>query len=242
MHLTSNDAIANSVSMKTILAILLALSACGDDMAYQPDAAQPDAAVAIDARAADAPTPPPPDASQSGGCMGSLPTSRTITINTGDPIPANLLNEIQDNIVGDFHGNKTEVLAGFDFCVQSGTAVISTSGAITVNSAGGLIMVRLPLRTGDRLRSVLLTIVGDGAVDAAFAIKKVAASGTTTTIASGSFTDVSGAGVVGTGPDVTGLPDSDTKLTAGQFFFFQLAPNAANFSANNVAVTFDRPV
>lgn len=174
--------------------------------------------------------------------MGNLPNSRTITINTGDPVPPNLLNEIQDVIVGGFSSSKTEVLAGFDFEVQSGTSSITTEGRRDITSAGGLMMARLPLRTGDRLRSVLMTIHGDNTVDATWAIKKIAAAGTATTISSGTFTDVSSSSVVGTGPDVTGLPDSDTKLASGEFFFFQLAPNAANFGVNNIRVTYDRPV
>lgn len=36
--------------------------------------------------------------------MGNLPNSRTITINTGDPIPPSIINELEDNLIS--HSRK----------------------------------------------------------------------------------------------------------------------------------------
>lgn len=128
MHLTSKDSLATNVGMKTLLAILFALSACGDDPAATPDAAQPAADAAIDSPAAPA-----------RGCMGNLPNSRTITINTGDPIPPGLINEIQDNLVGDKRAQYRD--PQFLAC----WATAGTAAALAVNPKGTIITNKYPV-------------------------------------------------------------------------------------------------
>lgn len=102
-----------------MLAFILALSACSPDQAISTiDAAQHyDAAIDT-----------PADAPAWSGCMGTLPFSRTTTINTGDPLPAALVNEIQDNIVGDKHTDRVLVIMGTEFCVSEGAPTRTSPG------------------------------------------------------------------------------------------------------------------
>lgn len=53
--------------------------------------------------------------------MGNLPLSRTATINTGDPIPPALINEMEDMIIGGRYGSQLIVVSGAGFLLRSGT-------------------------------------------------------------------------------------------------------------------------
>lgn len=54
--------------------------------------------------------------------MGNLPTSRTLTLVSSDPIPSALLNELQDQHVGSKHPNRPLFIGGADWVVDAGTA------------------------------------------------------------------------------------------------------------------------
>lgn len=152
--------------MKKILAILIALSACGDDIAYAPDAALQVADAAIDAR---------PDAPVNRGCMGNLPTSRTITINNGDPIPPNLINELQDVIVA---GSRSQFRRPFYPTALRTTTTGGGSLTQVANPAnagyapvckivGGQLSVFfvIPADVGDRFIDLEFELYGDGVPD-----------------------------------------------------------------------------
>jgi hypothetical protein len=159
--------------MKTILVALAIVSACGADATYAPpDAAQHAADAAIDS--------PAPDAAPAGieGCMGNLPTSRTATINTGDPIPPNLINELQDMHAGDrrkmfwrqwFPTCWTSNLGAAPTLVTNPT-IGATESALPVwhfagGSPGAVAFTRIPYEGGDIPQSVVVEVLGDGAVD-----------------------------------------------------------------------------
>lgn len=101
--------------------------------------------------------------------MGNLPASRTITINTGDPVPAALLNELQDMHAGD--RRKAFVRQYFPVCWEASGG----TPALANNPAGAPVEVwqlpsgitaaraRLPFETGDTIQSMNLEIYGDGA-------------------------------------------------------------------------------
>jgi hypothetical protein len=164
MHLTSKDAIVNSVHVKTSLVVLLAvLSSCGDDLIGHPDSALPTEDAVI-------------DNSVEQGCMGNLPTSRTVTINPGDPIPGTIINELQDMVVGGRRPSYT-VKIPFRSLVQT-----SSTGALTVvdNPSGGTqpfqvvkfispgslgCRIALPFTIGDTLTAFSMDVYGNGVVD-----------------------------------------------------------------------------
>lgn len=167
-HLTSHVYVANNIHMKKILVLLIALSACGDDMAYAPDAAPRAEDAAVDTPAPDAPA-------QRGGCMGNLPNSRTITINTGDPIPANLVNEIQDNIIaGNFATRQPRIFPGaWSLSTPPGTAaecVLAPGPLGSLRPAwkigdGETYATQIPYDVGDRVTAFSMYVYGDGVVD-----------------------------------------------------------------------------
>lgn len=57
--------------------------------------------------------------------MGNLPSSRTVTINTGDAIPAAIINELQDIAIGAKYPPRTDVIR----CSDPSTNVPYLAGA-----------------------------------------------------------------------------------------------------------------
>lgn len=65
--------------------------------------------------------------------MGTLPVSRTITINTGDPIPSTLINELQDVEIAIgklISGQAQGVFAGGIILVTNHSLVVSGTGDV----------------------------------------------------------------------------------------------------------------
>jgi hypothetical protein len=57
--------------------------------------------------------------------MGNLPSTRTQTVNDSEPFPSNLINEIQDCIVGSFYPTTTLIIGGDEFVTATGAPVRS---------------------------------------------------------------------------------------------------------------------
>lgn len=100
--------------------------------------------------------------------MGNLPTSRTITLNTGDPIPSNLLNEIQDNIVANRRSSFTKGYPIDSVYTSAGTASLvddplSPNGKVWKLTTGNTYLFRVRYENGDVFESAALDVVGDGA-------------------------------------------------------------------------------
>lgn len=57
--------------------------------------------------------------------MGNLPGSRTITINLGDPVPSSLLNELQDQHVGNKFASRTLFIPAAGFCALGGGVALN---------------------------------------------------------------------------------------------------------------------
>lgn len=147
------------------LSILFLLSTCGclgDDREPIDDAAVP----------VDAPKPP-----QSGCLMGSLPTSRTITLIPGDPIPSAVINELQDQFVGDKRAIFRRQF--FPTCWKStGTAptLVANPGSygtpVWLIPTGQTVTTRIPYEIGERLlgtspNGMDIELFGDGTIDIA---------------------------------------------------------------------------
>lgn len=182
--------------MKTILALLIALSACGFDRGYSPDAAQHIADAAIDS--------PGHDAAPVGsrGCMGNLPTARTITINTGDPIPPSLINELQDNIAGAKHPGLKERYFPSQFPCTGSPATCIQNPAGSTNFAPvwklpteNVCNAAVPFTVGSRISGFSFDIRGDGVVDVTATVSYYPTIGSgaaaAVTIASGGGSNIS---------------------------------------------------
>jgi hypothetical protein len=159
-----------------VIALLVA-AACGDNYtaATQPDAEVPHP---VDAASLDAaPKPVSKDCN-----VGNLPASRTITISDGDPVPAGLVNEVQDIIIG--HSRKPWRMPFYPIpFATSGDGTWTT----IANPAGPSTFLRtykalgqtitstfwfvIPLQEGDRMLGLEAELFGDGVVDAALSVQ-----------------------------------------------------------------------
>lgn len=111
--------------------------------------------------------------------MGNLPDSRTITINTGDPIPANLINEIQDQFAGDRRKQFKRPIAitEWEFTGPAPTKVVNPSATgpslLVWRLVGGEVYKSriTGWEDGDILTAISFESYGDGAVDVTVDIK-----------------------------------------------------------------------
>lgn len=146
-------------------------------------------------------------------------------------------NSVTVSGTGDFkHGDRIVSFPGSAFVAQSGGFTISSGDfSITTTGAASLVLA-LPFRVGDRIKSVTIARGGDGAVDVTnFNVQKTTAGGTGTSLGSTTITNVA-AGFADTVLDVT-----DTTLASGETFAVFIQANAAAFVLLNIRVTYDRP-
>lgn len=241
-YLTTHVDVATYVNMKNLLVILIALSACGDDTAYAPDAAQHAVDAAIDT--------PAQDASENRGCMGNLPAARTIMINTGDPIPPNLLNELQDVLVG--AKRKTFRRPFYPLAIRTTTTgggsltgaanPANATYAPTCKIVGGQLSVyfSVPTEEGERLTDFIIDLYGDGTNDPSITIA--------------GFADMNSASAGGFVMNLTNVPAAWTTYTAsvvgagssilvapGGFIQGVLSVIEPNLYYGRMIAVFDRP-
>lgn len=239
-HLTPRGDIATNVTMKTIVAILIALSACADDVAYSPDAAP------IDAQHADARPQPDsgPDLERLRACMGNLPGSRTITINPGDPIPGSIIGELQDQIIG----AKRKAWSrprGPGFTLQGSWAApslvtdsLGKTLVASVSTAGGVTgYIEIPFDEGDRIIGLSLQVCGNGAANSVFDVWLGTTAAGLVSIAGGGYVDVARPNTWATLSAITITP---TVLAAGNTLYLSANPSAAGYNLAAVIPQFDR--
>jgi hypothetical protein len=131
------------------------------------------------------------------------------------------------------HGDRTDTILGADFKAASGTVTYSDNRIIT--SSAATLIARLPLRTGDRLKSITSLIGGDGSVDVtSYSIILYTSGGAPSTLASTSFSNL-------TSTDAP-IDFTDTTLAAGQAVLIKVVANATLFALDDVRYTYDRPV
>lgn len=102
--------------------------------------------------------------------MGNLPTSRTITLVPGDAIPSNLLNEIQDQFVGDKRALFYRQIIPFAWRHPGSAPTYVDAPAGTPTQVwslptGQILRARIPYESGDTIAVVDFEVYGDGAVD-----------------------------------------------------------------------------
>ena len=154
---------------------------------------------------------PPAGPAKTSECnVGLLPFERTLTVSDGDPLPAALVNELQDMHKADRRARfKRQIMP---LCWTSS----GTDPTIEANpQAGGLpvpvwkipgsqtVRAQLPFEPGETVENILLDVYGDGTVD--FTINVELASDLTATPATG-------VAVASTGVSVDNTPTAWTVV------------------------------
>lgn len=109
------------------------------------------------------PPPPPPRpplkaCGTMGGSLGNLPVTRTVALTPGDPVPSNVINELQDRDIAS-NGPRDIYISGAEFCddlVGSGTAVYGTGGIWTLGDRH--IRAPLVLPVGSTILDVRISV------------------------------------------------------------------------------------
>ena len=133
------------------------------------------------------------------------------------------------------HGDRTDAVLGVDFKSTSGTNVtyVASIGRI-LTGAAVTVVARLPLKTGDRIKSVTALLGGDGSVDVtSFDVRLVTVSGTSSSIGSTTVNNI-------TSGDTT-INVTDTTLGVGESICVSITCNAALFVVDNCRYTYDHP-
>lgn len=163
----------------------------------------------------------------------SVDNSGTIAFGASQALAAN--NNFTVSGTGEIkHGSRTLTFpAAGMFGAQAGTFTTGINGAITCTSAATMIGA-IPLKTGDQITAITAAFSGDGSVDGTFAVSKVSAAGTATSLGSANITNAGS--IADTTVDLT-----DTTLASGEVLIIIITSNAANLLFNNIRVAFNRP-
>lgn len=132
----------------------------------------------------------------------------------------------------DSHGDRVLAIAGA--AANATTNVSYTSGAIGTTGVA-TINLAVPLRVGDRIKSVAFRYGGDNAVDVTSLDVFTLDDSVVSVIGTTTITNASAAGATLT------LDVTDTTLTSTMAIGITLAVNAANFTLVSVRVTYDHP-
>lgn len=168
------------------------------------------------------------------------PETRLRTYAANDPVLAADLNFLQDAIISGQHGDVVLTLMPTIGHIVGGWASGGApNGAYMLASAGGSFVVPIPLKEGDRIKSVTFARYGDGAADFTTGTKvhKVTAAGV--------VSDIGLSGGVANPPaawaDTTIDVNPDVTLAAGEAVFIIFDGNAANLRVGPIRVTYDHP-
>jgi hypothetical protein len=173
---------------KSLLALLLV--ACTSP-SYD---AAPDAGVTIDAAVP-----------QNRGCpLGNLPLARSINFANGDPIPSALLNEMQDQIVGNKFAPELVGIGGSGFQLIAGTGTQADDGWTSLNSSTRLV-ANLCIPTGIRILQISWSQVGSGSGNATMKLRTRELVHSSSAVTVSTDTISSGSGFINHGMS-SGLP------------------------------------
>lgn len=175
--------------------------------------------------------------------MGNLPVSRTVTLIPGDGVPANLLDEIQDSVIGAKRSSWSRPRSP-RFTIQGswGTPALVTDSlgkvlvaSTTTGSSQGYI--EIPFDQGDRITGLTLQALGNGTADVIYDVLIGTISGGLVTIAGGGITDTNRTNTWGT---ISGFTITPSILVAGNTLYIQAIPNASGYSIATIIPVFDR--
>lgn len=162
----------------------------------------------------------------------ALPTSREITATPAADIPSNVINAIQDAIIGKKFASIPRTFHPTP--MPSGAYTLSGEGYIESSGVGGA-RIAIPTEEGDRVTAITFKAFGNGVVDVTYELRLLANDNVTSTLL-GTVTDNNRAAAWG---DVT-FAVAPTIIGAGQSLSFVAAANAAGARLGRIKVTFDR--
>lgn len=138
------------------------------------------------------------------------------------------------------HGDRTLIFQGCAGVSQNIANIIYLGGgAIASNTGAATFYFAVPLRTGDRVKSLTFARFGNAAANiTAVNLVRVSASaaGTSTNIATGSVATPAAAW-----NDTTITVGSPAALVAGDAVYIEVICDAASIRVNNLRVVYDRP-
>ena len=165
----------------------------------------------------------------------ALPTSRDITLTSASPAPSNLLNKLQDMVIGNKKPSTTRQSMPFFGSGKTGTWN-ELSNYVQSTIAAGFQMPLL-MEAGDRLTAVTIAAYGDGAVDCAFSLFAITPANAVTTLVNAQQ-DTNRAAAWG---DVSlVLSPSTYVMGAGEALILTIGANAANYRVGPIRWTYDR--
>jgi predicted small secreted protein len=174
------------------------------------------------------------------------PFSRLTTYGAASPVKSVDLNAIQDEIIRLANGNidSDRILnltaANAAFGVNWAISIAGQPNPLfAVSSGGGAIIFGIPLREGDRLKSITFARFGDGIVDTtACYIYKTTAAGVGSDVSAGGITITNAAAAW---VDSTVAVAAPAALAPGDSLALFIQANAANLKIGNVRCTYDHP-
>lgn len=168
----------------------------------------------------------------------TLPTSRNTTYDSSTKVKPADLNLIQDCIVDGKVGDMELLLSGFMGAVGSDAPNWDpAAGAYVVSLAAGELHVGIPLRKGDRIKSVEVKYFGDGAADITGASLYVNSTtmGQSEIASQATITNPAAAWTSFT------LDPADTVLGTEESLVLRITVNAAAIRIGNITVRYDHP-
>jgi hypothetical protein len=171
-----------------------------------------------------------------------LPLSRNTTYIPGSKVKSQDLNDLQDCIVGAKHGEIELNLSPFTFVTDGTWQVQSTvffadDGYIRSNAAGRMV-IPIPVREGQRLKSVVFARYGNAAANITSAnVYRMTKGGVVTDL---NVAPVSVAAAPAAWADTT-VDVTDTVAADGDVFWLNVAASAANIRVGSTRATIDAP-
>lgn len=228
---------------------LFALASCATGTSYPPDSPDGRLEYEHDARAFDASIDAlQPDAAtpHTEGCnMGLLPAARTTTLVNGDPISPDLINEIEDMIVGNKRATYGRTFYPRFVIVGSwsAVAVIVTAGGFAhpgfTSTAGSVLsVVEIPYIVGERITSLDLKVCGNGAADLSADVA-YASTYLATDVSISIPTLIVDSNRTAAWATFS-IPVTPTILTAGSSLTLQFFADQAGYTIGHITANFDR--
>lgn len=170
--------------------------------------------------------------------MNNLPTSRSITVNTGDPIPPALPNELQDMFPngGRRSAWKRSFYPHFIYNNAGGFIGSANGQPCLISSAATIVFFEIPYDIGDRLTALSLDVFGGGGSTLSMHVDYATAPGVAATVLStvASFTPAAAWNAVV-------FPALTPQIVAdGSYLHFDVTTSAAGLYIGRAVATFDR--
>lgn len=160
-----------------------------------------------------------------------LPTSRNETATNATPVNPNLINDIQDCVIGKKCPSSARTTLGI-----AGVGWSAPAGQVYALSTGpGTLLVPLPSETGDRITGLVLAAFGDGAVDVTYNLKKIGPT-MAGPVTIGAIVDNNRAAAWG---DVA-LVVTPAVMGVGETLYLEAIASAANARVGVIRQTYDR--